>query len=78
MSTKKTLAYALALPSKAKSEDLDKGIIEYLKILNYKYELMVGHYVLDFWEKVIVNVIVVVCVVFVLRMLLGIITPLNL
>ncbi|KAJ2844059.1 hypothetical protein GGI22_007004, partial [Coemansia erecta] len=55
------------------SEDFGTGIIEYLKILNYKYELMVGHYVLDYWEKAIVNVIVAVCVLFVLRMLLSII-----
>ncbi|KAJ2558849.1 hypothetical protein EV175_000608 [Coemansia sp. RSA 1933] len=50
------------------------GIIGYIKLLNYKYELLMGHYVLDYWEKVVVNIIVAACIAFVIRMLLAILS----
>ncbi|KAJ1734737.1 hypothetical protein LPJ61_000906 [Coemansia biformis] len=44
-------------------------LTERLVQLNYKYELLIGHYVLDSWEKMIVNAIILTCVAFTVHML---------
>ncbi|KAJ2777704.1 hypothetical protein H4R18_005015 [Coemansia javaensis] len=52
------------------------SLLESLGRLNYKYELLIGHNVMEPWEKVVVNVAVLVCVTFVARMVAAS-TPLD-
>ncbi|KAJ1993833.1 hypothetical protein EDC05_001994 [Coemansia umbellata] len=56
-------------PNAFSSKDLKTRFVEYLKLLNYRYELVMGLYVMESWEKAIVNAIVFVCIAFILRML---------
>ncbi|KAJ2156087.1 hypothetical protein GGF46_005421 [Coemansia sp. RSA 552] len=47
------------------------GLVERIKRMNYQYELVMGLYVMESWEKMVVNTVALVCVVFVVRMVLS-------
>ncbi|KAI8320735.1 hypothetical protein GQ54DRAFT_298422, partial [Martensiomyces pterosporus] len=38
-----------------------------LRLLNYRYELVMGLYVMEAWEKMVVNAFVLLCLAFVVR-----------
>ncbi|KAJ2709853.1 hypothetical protein H4R19_004037 [Coemansia spiralis] len=44
-------------------------LAEWLALLNYKWLLLAGHYVLDPWERVVVNIIILTCVALAVHML---------
>ncbi|KAJ2453753.1 hypothetical protein GGF42_003748 [Coemansia sp. RSA 2424] len=44
-----------------------KKTLDDFLMLNYRYEVVIGTYVLDFWERMLVNAFLFVILVFVVR-----------
>ncbi|KAJ2004420.1 hypothetical protein H4R26_002516, partial [Coemansia thaxteri] len=44
-----------------------KKALDKFLMLNYRYEVVIGTYVLDTWEKMVVNVLLLIFLVFVVR-----------
>lgn len=48
-----------------------KSIWERAKTLNYQYELVFGMYVLERWEKVVVNIAIILIFIFLMRVIVS-------
>ncbi|KAJ2757987.1 hypothetical protein IWQ56_005729 [Coemansia nantahalensis] len=69
MPVRRPQAAKKAASALAGTESRVSRVAEGLALLNFKYEVMVGHYILNTWEKTVVNVVIFTCVAFVVRVL---------